>query len=262
MKKKIIIPIAALLMLTSCTAAAETPASTPADTESVSNPGEYLSQSEEASNSFTVTSDEACVPIPYTYPIGGEPLPPEETMCFSGNGAAESTTEDLSLYCILTETPSFDTPEEYYNSGDEMPYCYILKNPPKNAELKDISYNWQSYVTAHYYIPLDEKYENEELSEYNIERMTTIVCEHTLSENVEESFKINILDKLDTNGYEKIEINGREYYYKPEYDSLYNQERIIGYEIEFLEDGERMFLHLPPLDSIENMAEYLEVIKA
>lgn len=154
--------------------------------------------------------------------------------------------------------------EEYYNNASKektaVPDCYILKNKPEKAEITRVTYREGVYVYVNYYIPLDEKYKDMNLDEYSIERITSIICQHKVDGDGETSFKLNILDTLDTNGYEKTEANGKDYYYQTEYSS--DGKNIIGYQVEFLENGERIFLHLPPLDTFENMTEYLEVVKA
>lgn len=177
---------------------------------------------------------------------------------------SESNTTEAPMFSISYEPASFASVEEYYASNqiDPIPDCYILKNKPENAALTGVTFNESSYVAVHYNVPLDEKYENEDLDQYSIERLTEIICQRFLLGDGETSFKINVLDKIDQNGYEKLEINGKEYYYIPEINSFGDESVLLGYEVEFLENGDYIFIHIPPFDSLENMAEYLEVVKA
>lgn len=177
---------------------------------------------------------------------------------------SESNTTEAPMLSIGYEPSSFASVEEYYASNqiNPIPDCYILKNKPENAVLTGVTFNESSYVAVHYYVPLDEKYENKDLDQYSIERLTEVICERFLLGDGEASFKINVLDKIDQNGYEKLEINGKEYYYIPEINSFTGESALLGYEVEFLENGDYIFIHIPPFDSLEKMVEYLEVVKA
>lgn len=182
------------------------------------------------------------------------PQPPENSESRSAE-AYKSTDEDI---CILTAPLRFDTPQEYYGCGEEMPDCYILKNPPENAEISEVCYREGVYVSTDYYIPLDERYKNENLDEYEKERMTSFICQRFLYEDGEyalKSFNASMVS------IQRIEVNGSEYYYFEEH-SPYDPDMLVGYSVSFVEYGRMFYLHFPPLDTFENMTEYLEVVKA
>lgn len=178
--------------------------------------------------------------------------------------ASESDTTEAPLFEVSYEPASFASVEEYYasNQRNAIPDCYVLKNKPENAVITDVTFMEDSFVAVRYYVPLDKKYEKEDLDQYSIERLTEIICERFLLGDGETSFKINVLDKIDQNGYERLEINGKEYYYIPEINSFSDESVLLGYEVEFLENGDYIFIHIPPFDSLEKMAEYLEVVNA
>lgn len=154
--------------------------------------------------------------------------------------------------------------EEYYNSSNErssLPDCYVFKNKPEGAEISRVTYREGVYVTVGYSIPLDKKYKEEDIDEYQKERMTSFICQRYLFEDGNYAFKVNVSDNIDRMNDPKIEVNGNEYYYYEEH-SLYDPDTVIGYSVNCLVDGQFFYLHLPPLDTFENMTEYLEVVKA
>lgn len=175
------------------------------------------------------------------------------------------TDNDTSPIFSAEPVPSeFDSVEEYCAAAQKylLPDCYILKNPPENAVIENIILRKGSFVSAHYRVPLAEKYKAGNYDEYGTESLTKIVCQRFLLGDGETSFKINVLDKVDIVGYQKLEANGREYYYIPELHPIDGESALIGYQVEFLEDGEYFYIHIPPFGSIDNMTDYLEVVKA
>lgn len=95
------------------------------------------------------------------------------------------------------------------------------------------------------------------LSDYDTERLTSLICRQSLYEDSAESLKINFIDK----GYREIQFEGRTFYRWDEHAGGTDSGMVIGYEIAFIEDGSLIFMHLPAYDSFEGMMKYTKLIR-
>ena len=163
-----------------------------------------------------------------------------------------SMEETESLPERTVETKTFSSISEYLlfakEAGQDSIHLYVPRDLPEGFSLLEIANTKDVYLTSRY--SLGEKTET-----YEQERLQTLICKHSLLGRGKD-----LLQTYIKNGYEPFEYNGKTYYRFDEY-SLSNNDLLLGYEIVFLEDdgNDLIFMHLPAIDSFENMIQYAEI---
>lgn len=97
----------------------------------------------------------------------------------------------------------------------------------------------------------------ENLSEYDAERLQTLICRYSLYADGQNPLEESFINKR----YKEIQYNGKTYYRRDEHTENNPDKRIIGYEIAFLQDGNLIFLHLTAVDTFESRMRHADVIK-
>ncbi len=135
--------------------------------------------------------------------------------------------------------------------------CYYTPSSlPPDYELAHITKRDDVYVMIEYSLSVQTVSDNE-LSEYDAERLQTLICRYSLYPDGQKALE----DDFISNGYEAIEYEGQTYYRWDEHAENNPEKRVIGYEIAFLDEGNLIFMHLPAIDTFENMMKYANVVK-
>jgi len=168
------------------------------------------------------------------------------------------TTDSADTLSSMYVFKSFEEFEKHErNAGaNAVSYYYIPSALSSDYELARITKRDKGYVMIEYSVD-PNAVSLGELSGYDAERLQTLICKYSLFEDGEKALKLNFIDK----GYEAVEFEGKTYYRWDEYAENNPEKQIIGYEIAFLVDGELIFMHLPAVDTFENMMNYAKVTR-
>lgn len=160
--------------------------------------------------------------------------------------------------CGLLLPQQFQTIEEYeqYEKNEENgASCYYIPAAvPEGFALADISKREGIYLSFTYRF---DAAQTDETADYETDRLNTLSCSNSLYEDGEAALKSNFID----NGYEPVEYGGRTYYRWDEHALNDPEKEVIGYEIAFLEGDSLIYMHLPAIDTFENMMKYAAVTK-
>ncbi len=170
-----------------------------------------------------------------------------------------STTTQLPLANVAPLT--FDSfaafkQHEKENPDKAVSCYYVPAELPDGYSLSAISKRDGVYVMVEYAIEVDSD-ATADLSEYDAQRLGTLICRYSLYTDAETALQENFIAK----GYKPCDYDGKEYYRWDEHANGDVEQPIIGYEIAFLQEGDLIFLHLPALDSFENMMQLAQVEK-
>lgn len=168
------------------------------------------------------------------------------------------------LECFAPDVfESFKDFEEHEKNAktNAVSFYYVPASIPSGFELTQIAKRDNIYVMVTYSIsaaamPSNNAQEYTGLNSYDSERLQTLICERSLSPDGQRS-----LEAFIANDYEPIEYEGRTYYRWDEHAENNPEKRVIGYELAFLNDDSFIFLHLPAIDTFENMMRYADVAK-
>ncbi len=159
---------------------------------------------------------------------------------------------------------SFDDFEEHEKNAktNAVSFYYVPASVPSGFELTEIAKRNDIYVMVTYSIPntalsVYDAQEDAGLNSYDASRLQTLICERSLSHDGQSTLETSFI----ANGYEPMEYEGRTYYRWDEHAENDPEKRVIGYELAFLDDGNLIFLHLPAIDTFENMMRYASVEK-
>ncbi len=172
-----------------------------------------------------------------------------------------STGNDTYPPVELLEAPlTFDSFSEYerYEKSTKAPsaYYYVPSSLGEDYQLRQITKRDQVYIMLTYTVSSANKaFSAEKLSEYDSERLQTLICRYSLYNDGEAALKNGFI----ANGYVPVEYKGKTYYRWDEYAQNDSAKMLIGYEIAFLMDGHLIFMHLPAIDTFESMMKYADV---
>ena len=158
------------------------------------------------------------------------------------------------------------TPPVYYDSVAEFEaaersskngsaHYYIPTVLPENSTFKRISKRDNEYIAVTYSVDTSG-IDTTGFSRYEMERISSLICELNLYEDGTVP-----LISFKGNGFKPIDYQGRTIYYFEDYDPLNPDKRLIGYSIAFLQDGYCIYMHLPAIDTFENMMQYANVTR-
>lgn len=158
---------------------------------------------------------------------------------------------------------SFEEFEKHEKNAETnaISFYYVPSSVPSGFELTEIAKRENIYVMVSYSISdaamssIDAQ-EYAGLNDYDSSRLQTLICERWLYPDGQKSLESFIAD-----GYEPIEYEDRTYYRWDEHAEGDPEKRVIGYELAFLDDNTLIFLHLPAIDTFENMMKYADVKK-
>lgn len=200
--------------------------------------------------------------------VSRKPIPVDSSMTNPGSAAGSS---DVATNSLNTPSPmfapdlfeSFKDFEEHEKKAktNAVSFYYVPSSIPSGFELTQIAKRDNIYVMVTYSIPAaalssKDAQEYAGLNSYDSSRLQTLICQLSLNTDGQSSLKDFI-----ANGYEPMEYEGRTYYRWDEHAENDPEKRVIGYELAFLDDGNLIFLHLPAIDTFENMMKYADVEK-
>ena len=191
---------------------------------------------------------------PFTDTTDLDTKTPDDTTVSVNN---ETTgTEPIQSPDTFASFEAFEKQER--EAGDKgVSHYYIPTLLPDGYELSEITKRDGVYVMVEYTLKDGGYIPGEDLTEYDAERLNTLICRYSLYSDGEKALEMNFKDK----GYEPTEYGGRVYYRWDEPGESGYGEDVIGYEIAFLEDGDFIFMHLPAIDTFENMMRFTGVTK-
>jgi uncharacterized membrane protein len=178
----------------------------------------------------------------------------------SCNSAAvtSNTTGLPTIQQAPEEYTSFEAFEAHEKSLGEkaLSYYYIPGNLTEDYEFSKITKRDSVYVTAIYNVSESKAVSTENLDGYYAERLGTLICQYYLFDDSNVT-----LQSFIENGYEAAEYEGKVYYRRDEHVDGTPDKQTIGYEIAFIEEGKMIYMHLPAVDTFENMMKFADVIK-
>ena len=194
--------------------------------------------------------------------------------------AAENKSDNLDMTSLLSDTdrslgepmPSY-APDLFESIKDfeqhekkaktsAVSFYYVPSSIPSDFELTQIAKRNEIYVMVTYSFPDDEESSNDlreyaGLNAYDSMRLQTLICRCSLYSDGQNALEADFI----ANGYEPTEYEGKTYYRWDEHAENDPEKRVIGYELAFLDDGNLIFLHLPAIDTFDNMMKYADVVK-
>lgn len=168
--------------------------------------------------------------------------------------------QPLPLPLYFHSVAEFEAAERNAKSGADT-YYYTPSDLPDHITFRQIAKRDNVYIAVEYSVDISE-INTASLSHYGIERMSSLVCQLFLYENGSVA-----LQSYTDRGFSPFEYHGRTLYRYDEYDSEYKDgkattaKQLIGYSVVFLEDGHCIYMHLPAIDTFENMLKYTDLIK-
>ena len=179
-------------------------------------------------------------------------------------GTADNINEEIATGPAetLSAPHSFTSFEDFENhekklGAKALSHYYTPSALTQDYSLSQVTKRDDVYVMLEYTLSANKVISAEKLSEYDAERLSTLICRYSLYSDGKKALEENFISK----GYEPIEYEGKIYYRWDEHAENNPDKRIIGYEIAFLKDGNLIFMHLPAVDTFENMMEFADIIK-
>lgn len=123
-------------------------------------------------------------------------------------------------------------------------------------KLSKITKRENVYVAVHYKVT-EKISSSEKLNSYELERLSTLICQYELFTT---DPQYTIEKSYIANGYKAFEHEGKTYYRHDEY-STDNPDRLLGYGIVFTVDDCLIYMHLPAIDTFENMMQLANLQK-
>lgn len=186
-------------------------------------------------------------------------LTEETTPNIADNIDEEVTTgpaETLSAPYSFASFEDFENDEKKLGAK-ALSHYYTPSALTQDYTLSEVTKRDGVYVMLEYTLSANKVISAEKLSEYDAERLSTLICRYSLYSDGKKALEESFISK----GYKPVEFEGKVYYRWDEHAENNPDKRIIGYEIAFLEDGNLIFMHLPAVDTFENMMKYADVIK-
>ncbi len=146
----------------------------------------------------------------------------------------------------------YDSIEDFLKAEKQNPdssgeIFFVPDLPPEQYQLVAVSKREDVYIALLYKV-VNHVAETENLSSYDAERRTMLVCQTYLSQNGLEMFI--------KNGFRETIYDGKSYYVWEEHAENDPERSLNGFEIVFIQDGKRVFMYLPAIDSFENIMRY------
>ncbi len=156
---------------------------------------------------------------------------------------------------FLIQTSTFNTLEEFEKNEKNIKYYYIPSVNSDEYKLSKVTKRDNEYVMTEY--RMVNPVVADGLSEYDTERLQTLICRYSLNPNGAELLNNSFIE----NGYTAVECDGKTYYRLDEHAENNPDKQITGYETAFLQDGQLIYMHIPAVDTFENMIAFAELQK-
>lgn len=174
----------------------------------------------------------------------------------------ESLYPDSSSDDLTQPAPgSFASFEEFEQSEKQagqkaLSHYFVPATLSDNYELTQITKRDNVFVMIEFKLTTGAV-SSEKLSEYDLERLSTLILRYSLYPDAQKALETNYINK----GYKPVEYQGKTYYRWDEHAQNDPERQIIGYEIAFIVENELIFMHLPAIDSFENLMQYSQLEK-
>ena len=174
----------------------------------------------------------------------------------------ELISKDTSGELAVLDAPYFFSSRQEFKESiksdiqkEKLTSQYLLTDMTIDGfTFSHILYRENIYIASYYTV--DNCKYNDKYNEYENERMSTAIYEVSLFPNLQESLKINHIDK----GFLPIDVGDNTHYYTIEYAT---NNDIIGYEFAFVTNDSLIYIHLPSnfikLNSLSKGSGFLEV---
>ena len=137
-------------------------------------------------------------------------------------------------------------------AGLEEESFFVPPLPAEEYRLLHVSKRDGVYIALSYEVK-DPSRVKSNLVGYDKERCGTLICQTYLFEDGNAT-----LESFLRNGHREVSVDGKTYYLWEEHAGGRSEADLIGYEIVFLRKGRLVFMHLPAIDSFENMMRYAD----
>jgi hypothetical protein len=169
----------------------------------------------------------------------------------------EPSPEDLTQSApgTFTSFAAFEQSEK--QAGDTaLSHYFVPAMLSDDYKLARITKREDVYVMVEYTVE-PGAVSAEKLGEYELERLSTLICRYSLYDDADQALEAGFIDK----GYGAVEYQGNVYYRWDEYVNNDPEGLLLGYEIAFVTDGCLIYMHLPAIDTFENMMRYTKLQK-
>lgn len=224
---------------------------------SVSTPGTQIDKTNPSSTDAVGTEPIGTEPIGTepvgTEPVGTEPIGTEPV----GTEPVGTQVADPSTYApkVFTGIEEFVAYEK--SLGEISSECYYIPSAlGDDYELYSILRQEKNPTITYEHITIKYKLKGADIDEDSFIdlRTKTISCEYSVREYSDIAF-----ESYTNNGFESFEYGGRQLYKKDMYSA--DNTTLLSYRVIFRIDGHLIGMHLPAIDSFENMVKYTDVIR-
>ena len=174
-----------------------------------------------------------------------------------GTGPEWTQAADPSTYApkLFTSIEEFVAYEK--SLGEISSECYYIPSAlGDDYELYSILRQEKNSTITYEHITVKYKLKDVDIDEDSFIdlRTKTISCEYSVKEYSDIAF-----ENYTNNGFEAFEHSGRQLYKKDMYSA--DNTTLLSYRVIFRIDGHLIGMHLPAIDSFENMVKYTDVIR-
>ena len=183
-----------------------------------------------------------------TEPIGTEPVGTEPV----GTQAADPSTYAPKVFTNIEEFVAYEK-----SLGEASSQCYYIPSAlGGDYELYSILRQEKNATITYEHITVKYKLKGADIDEESFIDLRTkmLSCEYSVREYSDAAFE-NYVD----NGFEAFEYGGKWLYKMDTYTA--DKTTLLSYRVIFRIDGHLIGMHLPAIDSFENMMKYTDVIR-
>ena len=176
----------------------------------------------------------------------------------SSTTQAHTQAQNPSLYApkLFTSIEEFVAYEK--SLGEAASECYYIPSAlGDDYELYSIIRQEKNQTISYEHITVKYKLKGADIDEGSYIELNTkmISCEYSVREYSDVAF-----ENYTNNGFEAFEYGGRQLY-KLDIYNTWDETTVLSYRVIFRIDGHLIGMHLPAIDSFENMMKYTDVIR-
>ena len=176
----------------------------------------------------------------------------------SSTTQAHTQAQNPSLYApkLFTSIEEFVAYEK--SLGEAASECYYIPSAlGDDYELYSIIRQEKNQTISYEHITVKYKLKGADIDEGSYIDLNTkmISCEYSVREYSDVAF-----ENYTNNGFEAFEYGGRQLY-KLDIYNTWDETTVLSYRVIFRIDGHLIGMHLPAIDSFENMMKYTDVIR-
>ena len=185
----------------------------------------------------------------------------------SSTETSDTESSSTTIFSTQTQNPSLYAPkiftslEEFIayekNLGEAASECYYIPSAlGDDYELYNIMRQEKNPTITYEHITVKYKLKGADIDEGSTIDLNTkmISCEYSVKEYSDIAF-----ENYTNNGFEAFEYGGRQLYKSDIYSV--DETTLLSYRVIFRIDGHLIGMHIPAVDSFENMMKYTDVIR-